>query len=55
MKKEIITTAQTVEAAVAAACADLGVEKEAVTYEVLTEERLSRHGSGRGKGKGRVF
>ncbi len=54
MKKEIITTAQTVDAAVAAACAELGVEKDAVTIEVLTEPKRGFLGMGAVAAKVRV-
>ena len=46
MKKEITKTAQSVEAAVAAACAELGVSKESVTFEVLTEPKKGFLGIG---------
>lgn len=46
MKKETVTTAPTVEAAVAAACAELGVSKEAVAIEVLTEPKRGFLGMG---------
>ena len=54
MKKESIKSAPTVEAAVAAACEELGVSKEAVTFEVLTEPKRGFLGMGAVAAKVRV-
>ncbi len=46
MKKETTATAPTVDAAVASACAELGVSAADVTYEVLTEPKRGFLGMG---------
>ena len=46
MKKEIIITAPTVEAAVKAACEQLGAEESDVTYEVLVQPKKGFLGIG---------
>ena len=54
MKKEIITSAKTVEAAVAQGAAELGVDSPAVTYEVLEEAKKGLFGLGAAPAKVRV-
>ena len=54
MKKEIITSAKTVEAAVAQGAAELGVDSSAVTYEVLEEAKKGLFGLGAAPAKVRV-
>lgn len=54
MKKELIKTAATVEAALNAACEELGVSPDAVTYEVLTQPKKGFFGIGSADAKIRV-
>lgn len=54
MKKEIIESAKTVEAAVAQGAANLGVDVSAVTYEVLEEAKKGLFGFGSAPAKVRV-
>ena len=54
MKKETIKTAPTVEAAVNAACEELGVKPEDVIYEVLTQPKRGFLGIGSVDAKVRV-
>ena len=54
MKKETIKTAPTVEAAVSAACEELGVKPEDVIYEVLTQPKRGFLGIGSVDAKVRV-
>lgn len=54
MKKEIITTAQTVEAAVKTACEQLGAKEDEVTYEVLVQPKRGFLGIGSTQAKVRV-
>ena len=54
MKKEIITSAKTVEAAVAQGAAELGVDSSAVTYEVLEEAKKGLFGLGAAPAKVRI-
>ena len=54
MKKEVIKTAATVEAAVRAACAELGADESDVSYEVLTHPKKGFLGIGAVEAKVRV-
>ena len=54
MKKELIKTAATVEAAVKAACDEWGVTADDVTYEVLTQPKRGFLGIGSADAKVRV-
>ena len=54
MKKEIIESAKTVEAAVAQGAANLGVDVSAVSYEVLEEAKKGLFGLGAAPAKVRV-
>ncbi len=54
MKKEVIKTAATVEAAVRAACAELGADESDVSYEVLTQPKKGFLGIGAVEAKVRV-
>lgn len=54
MKKETIKTASTVEAAVKAACEELGAKPEDVIYEVLTQPKRGFLGIGSVEAKVRV-
>ena len=52
MKKETIKTAPTVEAAVKAACEELGAAPEDVIYEVLAQPKRGFFGIGSADAKG---
>ena len=54
MKKEIIVEGKTVEAAISAACEELGVSADAVTHEVLEEAKKGFLGMGSTPAKVRV-
>lgn len=55
MKREVITTAKTVEEAVARGALQLGVEKDKVTYEVITEPKKGFLGIGEVPAKVKVI